>query len=82
MKFTTYRQQSPHVHASTALIVVVVLALLFWYLDGRRADHGPAGWADVGIVIALLAAVVIFGAPNRIAAIADVIRAWKGTKGG
>lgn len=82
MKFAAYRRQSASFHASTAIILAVVLGLLFYYLDGKRADRGPFTLADFGIVVALLAVVVIFGAPNRIAAIADVVRAWRGTKSG
>lgn len=75
----TYQKATKAFHFSAALIVALTLCGAFWYLD-RQHDKGPLGLHDSVALGAILAFVLIVAFPERLAAVTQLIRAWRKSK--
>lgn len=71
-----YLDASKGVHFWTSFIVLAVLAGVFWILD-RQHEKGPLGVHDSVALIAILLFGLVVAYPERLKALADLIRAWR-----
>ena len=72
-----YAASGKHIHFGTSALVCGVLVGAFWFL-GRQHDKGPLGLHDSVALGAILGFALIVAYPERLAQVADLVRAARG----